>query len=114
MPAGRPVESMVFWVLGVYRVRDADAAAASYATSREARAAAGQKSCRVFRVTNAPEGETKIAILGDWDDPEAFTRFRATPEFAEIAEGLGMLGPPEVTVLQEITAPAAAAGRADE
>lgn len=51
---------MVFWVLGVYRVRDAEAAAASYKTSRDVRRAAGQKSYRVFKVTNAPEGETKV------------------------------------------------------
>ncbi|KAI8469220.1 MAG: hypothetical protein J3K34DRAFT_470144 [Monoraphidium minutum] len=103
---------MVFWVLGVYRVRDAAAAAASYETSRDARRAAGQKSYRVFRVTNTPEGEEKIAILGDWDDPDQFSAFRTTPAFQAIADSLGMIGAPEVTVLQEIAPALAALGGA--
>ncbi|KIY98786.1 hypothetical protein MNEG_9176 [Monoraphidium neglectum] len=96
---------MVFWVLGVYKVKDVEAAAASYETSRETRHAAGQKSYRVFKVTNAPEGEQKIAILGDWDDPAQFEAFCTTSEFKAIADGLQMLEPPQVTVLQELSAP---------
>lgn len=44
----------------------------------------------------------QIAILGDWDDPDQFAAFRQTPAFKEIADGLGMIGDPEVTVMQEM------------
>lgn len=99
---------MAVWVLGVYRVRDVEAAVASYEQSREIRRRAGQKSYQVFRVDNAPEGESKIAVLGDWDDPADFQAFRGTPEFRQIMEGLGVIGAPEVTVLTQLVPPEAA------
>lgn len=44
----------------------------------------------------------QIAVLGDWDDEKDFVEFRKTPEFKQIMEGLGVIGSPEVTVLEEL------------
>ncbi len=79
------------------KVKDFDKWKKMFVDHKDERKEAGSKGAKIF--TN-PQDKNEITVLMEVDNLEKFKKFMDSPDLKEKMKDSGMIGPPEITVLE--------------